>query len=172
MEQPSGSDRQVDGVVIERLFMALHGYFGNPFLDKFKLGDPGTGKDVGVENAKRVWLAELQGYTAGEIFGALRKVKDSATPFAPGLPEFAAACKASRRQPVFFDPARALPAPGQLRTLKRLTAQRERYALRPQGGLATLFTAISRAVGQAGGDEVATLKQLEAEVYPGKAVPR
>ena len=166
MEQPKGSDKPVDEAVIERLFMALHGYFGNPFLDKFKLGADEHGKDRGIENAKRVWHAELRGYTAAEVYGALRKVKDAASPFPPGLPEFAAACKACRRVPVYVDPARTLPAPGELRVLKRLTEQRERYSMRPSGGLATLYSLVSRAVGQAGGDEVATLRQLEADIYP------
>lgn len=166
MEQPKGSDKPVDESVIERLFMALHGYFGNPFLDKFKLGADESGKDRGIENAKRVWLAELRGFTAAEVYGALRRVKDGASPFPPGLPEFAAACKASRRPAVYVDPARALPAPGELRVLQRLTEQRQRYSMRPQGGLATLYSVIATAVGQAGGDEVATLKQLERDVYP------
>lgn len=168
MEQPKGSDRPIDQVVIERLFMALHGYFGNQFLDKFKLGADETGKDRGIENAKRVWLSELQGYSPAEILGALRKVKDAGSPFPPGLPEFAAACKACRRVRTFSDPTKALPAPGELSVLKRLTEQRQRYSMRPQGGLATLYSCVAKAVAQAGGDEVSTLRQLEADIYPGK----
>lgn len=166
MEQPKGSDRFVDKAVIERLFMALHGYFGNAFLDKFRLGPGDDGKDRGVENAKRIWLAELQGYTTVEVFGALRKIRDASSPFPPGLPEFAAACKASRRTAAYVDPSRALPSPGDLRVLKRLTAQRQGLAMRPSGGLATLFAVVSRAVGAAGGDEVATLRQLERDIMP------
>lgn len=166
MGQPKGSARPVDEAVIERLFMALHGYFGNQFLDKFRLGDPGTGKDIGIENAKRTWLAELSGYTTGEIFGGLQKIKDAGSPFPPGLPEFAAACKACRRVKAFSEPARALPSPGAQSVLQRLTEQRQRVSMRPQGGLATLYSVISRAVGNAGGDEVAALRQLESDVYP------
>ena len=40
----------------ERIFMRLHGRFGNNFFDKFKIGQVNdAGEDVGIANAKATW---------------------------------------------------------------------------------------------------------------------
>lgn len=162
MDRQPASDRQVDQAIVERLFMALHGDFGNPFLDKFRLGEQRDGKDIGIENAKRVWQAELARFTVGEVFGGLSKLRESAATFAPSLPEFLACCKACRRVPLAQLPALPAPHPGRFR--ERLIQQRRRFEMQPAGGLAAIFAVMSKAVANAGGDEVATLRRLEVEV--------
>lgn len=58
---------------IEKIFMRLHGRFGNPFLAKYRIGqvDQESGEDVGVMNAKLVWAEELAHLTPERISKAL-----------------------------------------------------------------------------------------------------
>ncbi len=166
--QHESNSMGIDENVVDRVFLRLHGFYGNSFIDKFRIGESRGGKDIGVENAKRIWLSELRAFNVSEVLGALQRIRDAASPFPPGLPEFLAACRASRRPVVFHDPARALPPAGGLRALERLTAARGRSLSRPSGGLATLFGCIASAVSAAGGDEVQALRRLEADVFPRK----
>jgi hypothetical protein len=74
----------------ERIFMRLHGRFGNPFLDKYRAGKlSSAGDDVGIENAKKVWAEELAGYSPVEIKRGL--VKQFTYP--PSCDEFKLACR-------------------------------------------------------------------------------
>lgn len=64
---------------IEKIFMRLHGRFGNPFLAKYRVGqiDQATGEDIGVLNAKQVWAQELAHLTPQRISKALVAKYDS-----------------------------------------------------------------------------------------------
>lgn len=74
----------------ERIFMRLHGRFGNPFLDKYRAGKLNAdGDDVGIENAKKVWAEELSGFTPDEIKRGLVKQFT----FPPSCDEFKVACR-------------------------------------------------------------------------------
>lgn len=44
---------------IERIFMRMHGRFGNTFFDKFRIGQIEGGEDIGILNAKQVWAEDL-----------------------------------------------------------------------------------------------------------------
>lgn len=88
--------------LIERIFMRLHGRFGNAFLDKYRIGELNTeGKDIGVENAKNVWAEELAGMTNERIKAAL----DSSYEYPPSCDDFKMNC---RIKPVISD-YKALP---------------------------------------------------------------
>jgi hypothetical protein len=90
---------------IDRIFMRLHGRFGNNFTDKFKLGQKNEkGLDAGIENAKQVWAEELAGITPDRIKNALLHNYD----YAPSCDQFKAQCKTSA--PVVTD-YKALPKP-------------------------------------------------------------
>lgn len=74
----------------ERIFMRLHGRFGNQFFDKFRVGKLNSnGDDVGVENAKNVWADELSGYSVNEIKLGL----EHQFTFPPSCDEFKTACR-------------------------------------------------------------------------------
>jgi hypothetical protein len=74
----------------ERIFMRLHGRFGNQFLDKYRAGKlNAAGDDVGIENAKKVWAEELAGYSPDDIKRGL--VKQFTYP--PSCDEFKSACR-------------------------------------------------------------------------------
>lgn len=71
---------------IEKIFMRLHGRFGNAFLAKFRVGqvDQATGEDVGILNAKQVWAEELAHLSPERITRALQAKYD----YAPSSDEF------------------------------------------------------------------------------------
>lgn len=77
---------------IERIFMRLHGRFGNNFTDKFKIGQLDVnGRDIGIENAKQVWSEELAGISADRIKTALLHQYE----YAPSCDQFKAQCKST-----------------------------------------------------------------------------
>ena len=74
---------------IERIFMRLHGRFGNQFYEKFRLGETDdNGKDVGIENAKQTWSSELAGISAERIAIAIKETYQ----YPPSCDEFKKAC--------------------------------------------------------------------------------
>jgi hypothetical protein len=90
---------------IERIFLRLHGRFGNNFIDKFKNGQKDAqGNDLGVLNAKYVWAEELAGISPERIKNSLLHNYD----YAPSCDQFKAQCKTSA--PVVTD-YKALPKP-------------------------------------------------------------
>ena len=74
---------------VDRIFMRLHGRFGNNFTDKFKLGQIVDGMDIGIANAKQVWAEELAGISGDRIKVALEHNYD----YAPSCDQFKAQCK-------------------------------------------------------------------------------
>ena len=76
---------------VDRIFMRLHGRFGNNFTDKFKLGQIVDGMDIGIANAKQVWAEELAGISGDRIKVALEHNYD----YAPSCDQFKAQCKSN-----------------------------------------------------------------------------
>ena len=74
---------------VDRIFMRLHGRFGNNFTDKFKLGQIVDGMDIGIANSKQVWAEELAGISGDRIKVALEHNYD----YAPSCDQFKAQCK-------------------------------------------------------------------------------
>lgn len=75
---------------IDRIFIRLHGRFGNNFLDKFKTGQHDeNGNDLGILNAKQVWAEELANMSVERIKNALLHSYD----YAPSCDQFKAQCK-------------------------------------------------------------------------------
>ena len=88
---------------VERIFMRLHGRFGNNFFDKFKIGQLNdAGEDVGIANAKATWSLELAGVSAERIKAGL----DAKYQYAPNCDEFLKKCVTSN-----IHDFKALPAP-------------------------------------------------------------
>ena len=75
---------------IDRIFMRLHGRFGNNFGDKFKSGQKdANGNDLGVLNAKQVWAEELSGISVDRLKAALLHNYE----YAPSCDQFKAQCR-------------------------------------------------------------------------------
>lgn len=88
---------------VERIFMRLHGRFGNNFFDKFKIGQLNdAGEDIGIANAKATWSLELAGVSAERIKAGL----DAKYQYAPSCDEFLKHCVTNNIQDF-----KALPAP-------------------------------------------------------------
>ena len=88
---------------VERIFMRLHGRFGNNFFDKFKIGQVNdAGEDIGIANAKATWSLELSGISAERIKAGL----DAKYQYAPNCDEFLKNCVTSN-----IHDFKALPAP-------------------------------------------------------------
>lgn len=155
---------------IKRLFMLLHGMYGNQLLDKFRTGKTNDrGEDMGLVSAQAVWLNDLQHFEFEVLVQAVARCKERHLTFPPTLPEFLALCKAvaPRRE---TKPAAQL---GMSDELKAQIRQRNRETLAQLklsrlgrvdfgSGVPALFAMVAKAVGDAGGDEVQTLLRLES----------
>ncbi len=96
---------------ITKIFMRLHGRFGNAFFDKFRIGELNqSGEDIGVENAKQVWSQELSGTNPERIKAAL----NASYEYPPSCDDFKANCKVKTQQQDY----KALPAPNNKETNK------------------------------------------------------
>lgn len=74
---------------IERIFMRLHGRFGNAFFDKFRVGQLNdAGEDLGVLNAKQVWAEDLAHLSVDR----LKKGMSASFEYAPSCDDFKRAC--------------------------------------------------------------------------------
>ena len=163
----------IDETQIKRLFMLLHGMYGNIVLDKYRIGqvDDKTGEDVGMATARSVWLNGLREFDAGVVLKAIAKCSEKHKSYPPTLPEFRDICKTL--QPTRWQSLATAPQLEMSEALRVERVERARQAiaetrLRREGGghfgegLPALHTLIAKAVGYAGGDEVGTLRQLES----------
>lgn len=77
---------------VNDIFKRFHGRFGNLFTNKFMIGELVNGEDIGIANAKEVWLEELADahITVKQIERAI-KAKYS---YAPSCDDFIKAAKA------------------------------------------------------------------------------
>lgn len=162
----------IDEAQVRRLFMLLHGMYGNTVLDKYRIGQVGdNGEDVGMAAARSVWLNGLREFNAPILKQAIAKCADKHKTFAPTLPEFRDICKSLT--PRKWDTQGTAPRLEMSEALRSEQVERSRRAiadirLRRDGGIRTddgikgLHVLIAKAVGHAGGDEAATLLKLDA----------
>lgn len=101
-----------------KLFMLLHGAYGNQFLAKFHTGQqedegPNRGKDKGLLTAMLVWDAQLSRFPGDVIEAAAHRVQQECPEFAPTLPQLVKVCEAiqPRRTYAELQGAVRLPAP-------------------------------------------------------------
>jgi len=89
---------------VERIFMEVHGRFGNAFFDKFRIGALNSdGQDLGIENAKLTWGKRLAGMSGERIKAAI----DADYEYAPSCDDFKSKCVTPRQMNDF----KALAAP-------------------------------------------------------------
>lgn len=165
---------------IRHVFKVLHGFYGNLFLSKWQTGTTDdSGEDQGIANARRIWAYSLREHAIDDIKLALRRCQTVHTEFPPSLPQFLALCDAIKPRPVStaihpnFRPeltmspeARAAWRAEQRRKATE-AAHRQAAAAEPTG-LDVLKQCIATAARDAGGDEVATLLQLDRIFTPAR----
>lgn len=159
-----------DETGVKRVFMVLHGFYGNLFLSKFATGSTESGEDQGIANARRVWAHGLRDYDGGTVKAALARCRERHPEFPPSLPQFLQLCDACKPRQTYQPPnyATALEMSPELRAKRRAEAlakaqemAREILADREPQGLDLLKQSIARAAAEAGGDECATLLRLD-----------
>lgn len=175
LPQPGSPMSGPDDTGIKRVFMVLHGFYGNLFLSKWATGSMEGGEDQGVRNARRVWAHGLRDYSAEVVKAALARCQTVHPEYPPSLPQFVALCAACKPREAWKPPvvAPSLEMSPELRAA-RIKAHREKAeALLRQmkerqavSGLDSLKQAIAQAVADAGGDEVAELLRLDRMLAP------
>jgi hypothetical protein len=162
---------------IKRVFMVLHGYYGNLFLSKFATGiESEDGEDQGIANARRVWSFGLAEFDVETVKLALRRCQQAHPEFPPSLPQFVALCAAIQPRPVFrpvmpttqaIELSEEARAELRARERERLAALAQRLKeAPPDSPLTVLKQCIAKAVGDAGGDEGAALLRLDRMLAP------
>lgn len=161
---------------VKRVFMVLHGFYGNLFFSKFATGVVENDEDQGIANARKIWAHGLRDFDAETIRSALRACQTKHSEFPPSLPQFTSLCSAHRPRPTFkFTPM--LGMSGELRSQYARKAREinARHAAKKKRlesgfvpdapGLDGLKQALANAVGAAGGNEAAELLRLD-RLYP------
>lgn len=166
---------------VKRLFMFLHGLYGNLFLSKFATGDlDAQGKDRGILSARMVWRAELARFNADTVMSAAQRCKEDHKDFPPNLGQFEAICRAlqPRRMVNQTPPSNLVGMSAEARSAHsrrvreaamaklraRMDAETGHVAV--EQDLCGLKQLVALAVATAGGDEVATLRRLDLELAP------
>ena len=188
--EPVIAERDVTNVF--KVFMGFYGV--NLFLSKFGSGTMTDVKgaapnaqgvkpqeDAGVANARWIWAHGLRRYSAVTIKAALDLCQVKHLEYPPSLPQFVALCAACRPREV-FQSASMIGMDGTLRSryAREARAINIRHAQRaasretgrmvaPTPGLDGLKQAIACAVGDAGGNEAATLLQMDRMFLRGAA---
>lgn len=163
--QPQAS---IDDTGIRRVFMVLHGFYGNLFLSKYATGSVEDGEDQGISNARKVWAHGLRDFDAETIKAALRRCQTAHGEYPPSLPQFVALCAAIKPREAFKPaPLPALTmstelAEARMREHRQKAAELlESMKATKETGLDLLKQAIASAVREAGGDEAAELVRLD-----------
>ncbi|AJK46200.1 hypothetical protein [Burkholderia plantarii] len=164
----------IDEAQVRRLFMLLHGMYGNSVLDKYRTGQADeSGEDVGMATARSVWLNGLREFTPEVLMRALAKCADKHKTFPPTLPEYRDLCKSvAPRQWCATETVPRLDVSEALRSEQVECARhaiaetrlRRQGVLRTNAGIRGLHVLIAKAVGYAGGDEAAALRRLDASL--------
>lgn len=159
---------------VKRVFMVLHGYYGNLFFSKFSTGSSdGCGGDQGIANARRVWAHGLRDFNDETIKTALRACQQRHLEYPPSLPQFIGLCAANQPRMVFSASPRSIGMSGAprsrfVRDAHAINAGHvartsvDRYKLQAEtDGLNALKHAIADAVRTGGGDEAVELVRLD-----------
>lgn len=158
------------------VFRVLHGFYGNLFLSKFATGDVGPEGDRGVLGARQIWAYGLREFDAGTVKAALAQCMERHPEFPPSLPQFVALCRANKPREAFDHGQPRIGMSQELRShyAARARAIIEKHTIKVAAlatghkelppGLDGLKQAIAQAVACAGGDEVRTLRRLDAEL--------
>ena len=145
----------------QRVFRAMHGYYGNLFLSKFANGVlDSQGQDMGTTDAMKVWAYELRRFDGKTVLAAIDRCKSEHKEFPPSLPQFVDLCKAVAPRQVFkaLPPAPVADSQAKRDALEKLHGLKARASA---GGLQLLKQAIADAVRCGGGDEAKTLRRLD-----------
>lgn len=174
-QQPHAINSEA-GSTVKRLFMLFHGWYGNLLISRYNTGETGLdGKDKGVASAMKVWQGELARFAAEDIETAARRCQVDHPKYPPTLPEFVAICKAVQPRRAAPESQFKIPWSPELKSsysararanamaTYRARTMADAGAVWVESGVPGLQVLVAKAVGLAGGDEVATLRRFDAE---------
>lgn len=159
----------------KQLFLLFHGWYGNLFLSRYETGDNGIdGKDRGTLSAMVVWQNRLAEFDPEVVRTAAERCETEHPKFPPTLPEFVAICRAVQPRtttamqfkiPMSEGLRSSYTARARAEAMSRYRANQQADAgmVKTEGGLAGLHALVAKAVGLAGGDEVAALRRFDAK---------
>jgi hypothetical protein len=161
-------------VIAQRVFRALHAFYGTLFMSKFSTGQCNEkGEDRGLLDTRLIWARSLRKYELHTVLAALTKCQSVHLEYPPSLPQFLALCEACKPTVVATKQSNVLQMSDSLRSKyasqarainakhdARLREARTGYREIPVG-LDGLKQAIADAVHSAGGDECAELLRLD-----------
>lgn len=162
----------IDEIQVKKLFMLLHGMYGNSVLDKYRIGQvDANGEDAGMAAARAVWANGLREFDTAIVMKALARCADKHKTFPPTLPEFRDICKTftprkwvSSTEAPRLEMSEALRSEQVERSRRAIAAHRLQRdgGISTKDGIAGLNVLIAKAIGHAGGDEAAALMRLDA----------
>lgn len=179
-------DAEHAATTADRVFKAMHGFYGVLFLSKFTTGhESAGGGDDGVLSAKKMWGMALSRYTTDVVRMALGRCMTAHPEFPPSLPQFVALCEACRPRETYRPPANAIGMSQELRSsyARRLREVNAKYAQRArdrisggygrdedeqEGAIPVLQRLVAESIGLAGGDEAAALRRMEVRNAPAR----
>ena len=89
---------------IRKLFMLMHGAYGNGFVSKFSTGErDAQGKDKGIRSAMQVWAHGLSQFSPDVIELAASRFLSLYPEFPPNLPQFQAICHSAAPRKTFAE---------------------------------------------------------------------
>lgn len=112
-QAPAAEPLQVNPVV-RKLFMLLHGSYGNLFISKFSTGEKDAqGRDKGIRAAMKVWESKLAQYSADVVETAAGRMTAAHAEYPPNLPQFEVLCIAAMPRQTYAEENNLprLPAP-------------------------------------------------------------
>lgn len=128
-QQNAGGDKPAP-TVVQKLFMLMHGAYGNVFLSKFSTGEhDDEGKDKGVKSAMQVWVLALRRFPVDVIETAAYRCQKDRPDFPPTLPQFEAVCAAVMPRKTYAEehglPRLPAPAPAPVSGVPHCDEQRD-----------------------------------------------
>ena len=96
VHQTAHKTQRAESALVRKLFVVMHGAYGNLFVSKFATGETDVaGKDKGIRAAMMVWDAALARFDAGVVELAATRLKREHPDFPPNLPQFERLCDAA-----------------------------------------------------------------------------
>jgi len=114
VRQAAQQPQRAESPLVRKLFLVMHGAYGNLFVSKFATGEvDGAGKDKGIRAAMMVWDAALARFEPGVVELAAGRIRHAHPDFPPNLPQFEKLCEAAapRKTHAELEGVPRLPAP-------------------------------------------------------------
>ncbi len=193
--QPAQFDEEIEDdktpPFIRKIFSMLHGHYGAKFTGQFTLGvfDKKGKIDLGVKNAQTIWAASLERFGDACVIDAVgRLLRDEKFhEWPPTLSRLIAECESQKHTSLeafkAYKPpatkligvsrealdARSRKVRAEAAAMMAAQAAARRGEIDPVAGngVPALLALASQAVGLAGGDEVAALRNMEQRVMRG-----